>query len=640
MVTTDCQGRAREVRMIEAGTAVDDLTQTSDAHLVRLARAGSDDASAELWYRHSAAGRRAAAQITRRYDADDLVQEAFARILAAIARGAGPDGAFRPYLYATIRNVAATWGRAHVERDSIDAVAQVADPDSVFDAAVLDRSIAARAFSSLRPEVREILWYTEVEGMSSGDAGRYLGLGPGAAATMASRARDRLRTAWVQAHVSGADVDPGCRWTVERLGAHARRTLARRDHRTLERHLRACERCAVLADELDDVAGRLRAVLVPLVCGPVAAGFLAAPGAGGPAASPAGAGVGVGAAGGGPAVGSGPAAGTGSAGGTGSAAGTGFAAGTGSATASGSAAVSAGAGAGSGAAAASAAAASTVSAGWTVAAATVAAVLGVAGVAAAVTDWQEKDAPAATSAASGHPAGSTPANRTAEPASMPDSAPGPEPGAEPPAPAPVPTPRPAAPGGPTTAALVSEGSVLSVAPLAPEPDAAEDPAPTEQVSAEPVPVEPAPAAPVPAEPVPEPSRVDPAPAEPTPADPAPAEPGPTAPDADPGAQGPGDPAPADPRATSRPPATSPRPTRRPRTRPPPRSPRPRSRADPAVRDRPTSHRWPPWCSILSSRAPTSRASRAPQSQARSSSSPPRTGSRSPRRPPPPTGRGG
>lgn len=247
---------------------VGDLTQASDARLVRLAREGVDDASAQLWRRHSAAGRRAAQRITRRFDADDLVQEAFTRILAAIARGDGPDGAFRPYLYATIRNISMTWARAHVERESLDVLAQVADPGSQFDVATLERSVAARAFRSLDPEVREILWCTAVEGMSSRDAGRFLGLSPGAAATRAYRARDRLRTAWVQAHVSRAAVDPRCRWTAERLGAYACRTLARRDRRALELHLAACVRCAVVAEELDAVAGRLRRVLVPFACGP------------------------------------------------------------------------------------------------------------------------------------------------------------------------------------------------------------------------------------------------------------------------------------------------------------------------------------------------------------------------------------
>jgi len=41
--------------------------------------------------------------------ADDVVAEAFARVLAAIRAGGGPDHAFRPYLLAAVRNLANDW---------------------------------------------------------------------------------------------------------------------------------------------------------------------------------------------------------------------------------------------------------------------------------------------------------------------------------------------------------------------------------------------------------------------------------------------------------------------------------------------------------------------------------------------------
>ena len=48
--------------------------------------------------------------------ADDIVAEAFARVLAAIRAGGGPDRAFRGYLLAAVRNVANDWiaGRRRV----------------------------------------------------------------------------------------------------------------------------------------------------------------------------------------------------------------------------------------------------------------------------------------------------------------------------------------------------------------------------------------------------------------------------------------------------------------------------------------------------------------------------------------------
>jgi DNA-directed RNA polymerase specialized sigma24 family protein len=41
-----------------------------------------------------------------RAEADDIVAESFARVLAQLKRGRGPDSAFRPYLLTTVRRVA------------------------------------------------------------------------------------------------------------------------------------------------------------------------------------------------------------------------------------------------------------------------------------------------------------------------------------------------------------------------------------------------------------------------------------------------------------------------------------------------------------------------------------------------------
>ncbi|WP_162616345.1 sigma-70 family RNA polymerase sigma factor [Xylanimonas allomyrinae] len=282
----------------------DDPTALSDAELVDRVRLGDTGAYCELWDRHHGAGLRAAAKITRRYDPDDMVQEAFARILSAIRRGCGPREGFRPYLYATIRNLSVNWTRDLAASDTLDDLIDVVDPESVFDDAVLDRTITGRAFRSLRTEWRTILWYTSVEGMPPREAGRYLGLSANAAAALAYRAREALRVAWIQAHVSTAGIDEGCQTSVAQLGAYKRGQLCTAEVDRLEDHLKVCLRCSILVEELDDVADRLRAVLVPLILGPGLAGaFEGMAGAGfsasvpAPAARPAPSGAGEGAGG-------------------------------------------------------------------------------------------------------------------------------------------------------------------------------------------------------------------------------------------------------------------------------------------------------------------------------------------------------
>jgi RNA polymerase sigma factor (sigma-70 family) len=243
-----------------------ETTGPDDAELVARARDGDDGAYAELWRRHHDAGRRAVRAITRTFDADDVVQEAFTRVLSAVRRGGGPDGAFRPYLYAAVRNVVADWGRARGDVQLVEPTDD-ADPDAAFDDAVLERTLVGAAFRSLRPEWQAVLWYTEVERMKPSEAAPLLGMSANATAALAYRARDALRTAWLQAHVNDLAAEDGCRWTAERLGAYSRRTLARRERDRVEEHLTTCLKCPVVVAELEGVAGSLQAALLPLVLG-------------------------------------------------------------------------------------------------------------------------------------------------------------------------------------------------------------------------------------------------------------------------------------------------------------------------------------------------------------------------------------
>jgi RNA polymerase sigma factor (sigma-70 family) len=240
-----------------------------DVELADAVRAGDVDAYAELWGRHAGAGRAAARRLTASYDPDDLLQEAFARILHALQAGAGPTGPFRPYLYTTLRAVAASWSRAPAPFP-VDEVPEVAD---VRDATteVLERSVTVRAFRRLPERWQSVLWYTEVEGMEPREAGPLLGLSAPATAALAYRAREGLRREWLQAHVATDAVAPECRWTAARLGDHARGTLSPTARDRVEDHLTGCLSCSILAEEVDDVASRLRLVLLPLVLGVPAA---------------------------------------------------------------------------------------------------------------------------------------------------------------------------------------------------------------------------------------------------------------------------------------------------------------------------------------------------------------------------------
>jgi RNA polymerase sigma factor (sigma-70 family) len=243
-----------------------DADEVGDSELVQQVRDGVPDAAGVLWERHARASRAAARRITRAFDSDDLVQEAFTRTLSAIRGGRGPTGPFRPYLYASIRNIAASWSHRG-SADPIEEAHDVADPTSDFGAASLDRILAARAFRTLPEEWRTVLWYADVEGMGAKDIAPLTGLTPGAVASLTYRAREGLRRAWIQAHISDALVDDDCRWAVERIPGHLRGSLSRAHAARMRDHLAGCARCTLLVEELEDVAERLRVILLPLVLG-------------------------------------------------------------------------------------------------------------------------------------------------------------------------------------------------------------------------------------------------------------------------------------------------------------------------------------------------------------------------------------
>lgn len=249
------------------------LVAESDEELVERARRGNKSAFGELWQRHFRSGARVARQFTSSLDADDLVAEAYTRIYQRVLAGGGPTGAFRPYLYTTIRNLASSWGAA--SRDvQVNEIEDFEDPHSLDDPATiaLDRTLTARAFRSLPDRWQSVLWYTEVEGMDPHEVAPLMGMTANGVAALSYRAREGLRKAWLQAHVNDETAPPECRWAIARIGDNARNALGKRDSERMSDHLTTCARCSIINEEIDEVGSRLALVMVPIVIGGVAGG--------------------------------------------------------------------------------------------------------------------------------------------------------------------------------------------------------------------------------------------------------------------------------------------------------------------------------------------------------------------------------
>ena len=252
-------------------------TEVSDQALVESARSGDRSAFAELWRRHARSGITVARQFTSSLDADDLVSEAYARIYQRVLGGGGPDGAFRPYLYTTIRNLASRWGAARndIQIDDLDDLEDESVPaDASIEA--LDRSLTVRAFRSLPERWQSVLWYTEVEGMDPHEVAPILGITANSVAALSYRAREGLRKAWLQAHVSVPGRTEDCKWAINRLADNARHSLTTREQDKLGRHLSGCLSCAIVSEEVEDVGSRLALVVLPLLLGATAGGTLLA----------------------------------------------------------------------------------------------------------------------------------------------------------------------------------------------------------------------------------------------------------------------------------------------------------------------------------------------------------------------------
>lgn len=249
----------------------------SDDALVERARNHDQHAYGELWVRHSAAAH-AVARAYSSLDPDDVVAEAFARILSAIRRGGGPSMGFRPYLLTSVRNVAHEWGAQQQRTFATDLedAADEASPDTERSViAGFESSAVASAFATLPTRWQEALWYSEVDGLKPRQFAPLLGLAPNAASALVVRARRGFRDAWVSAQLRRADSEE-CRRTLEMLGTHARSALARRDARRVEQHLAECDGCALAWAEARDVSSRLALVLLPLVVGiPATASYAA-----------------------------------------------------------------------------------------------------------------------------------------------------------------------------------------------------------------------------------------------------------------------------------------------------------------------------------------------------------------------------
>lgn len=240
-----------------------------DPVLLTRVRAGDSTAYAELFSRHRGPALAFALRLAGVNRADDLVAEAFAKVLSALQRDLGPTVSFRAYLLATIRSLHVNGIRTESRYTLVEDYDTVpAEPLMVEEDPSLRFDIGAigDAYRALPERWQAVLWYGTVEGRTNDEIGVLLGLKPNAVAQLSYRAREGLRQAYLKQHLA-VTVDEQCRDILALLPAYVRGSIDRRKKSRVEEHLRGCPRCSAALVDLDGVNDRLGVILLPIVLG-------------------------------------------------------------------------------------------------------------------------------------------------------------------------------------------------------------------------------------------------------------------------------------------------------------------------------------------------------------------------------------
>ena len=195
--------------MGKAAGTLDEVSLAGDAELIGLSREGDMAAFEVLWRRHVAAAATYARLACGVKDPDDVVQEAYARILRLLRDGRGPEDNFRAYLLSTVRNVvindqSSARSRLVTETTPGDdaAVADVAwwSPSAEDD--YVGRELAediTRVFYAMNERYRKVLWLSEVEGCRVAEVAAIMNTTAATVSVALNRAKKQFRELWVKA---------------------------------------------------------------------------------------------------------------------------------------------------------------------------------------------------------------------------------------------------------------------------------------------------------------------------------------------------------------------------------------------------------------------------------------------------------
>ena len=244
-------------------------TRAEDDHAARYAALYREHNRRLVAYARSLTGSAAVAE--------DLAAEAHFRVWRRIRAGHEVDNV-AAYLTTTVRNLAA--GRGRARREITGEVADLAElpRDPARDRAIKDperRASHVDLISRLLKELPErwarALWYAEVEDLPLEAVGERIGAGASTTAVVLTRARERLRQAFLQSQ-PGMPRSEACEPYWKQMPTLVRGTASSRRTKHLADHCDECADCRARMLALTEANTRLPALLGPAILAGVLGG--------------------------------------------------------------------------------------------------------------------------------------------------------------------------------------------------------------------------------------------------------------------------------------------------------------------------------------------------------------------------------
>ena len=240
----------------------------TDAALLTAVLEGKLEPYGELYERYYPMARAIAFQHTSNvHQAEDIVSEAFARILQALKNGKGPHSYLGGYLATTIAHLAGEYGLLSAkevpsEQEHLEAMGTL--DETVLQLHESDEVISA--FTSLPERWQTVLWLTEIEAKKPREIATAMALSPNAVSALALRAKESLKEGFLRAH-QNAPATPDCNRFSSHISPYVRGSLSQKRSDALRSHMESCNYCTTEYLSLVGINKSMRSWIFPVLAG-------------------------------------------------------------------------------------------------------------------------------------------------------------------------------------------------------------------------------------------------------------------------------------------------------------------------------------------------------------------------------------